>query len=246
MTCLDPVWRSSRVVQLSRCIAVLITGSLILPASAPGLEEEGESIFPEDFETAECANWSATSNPIGAPDGDADGYGDIELSAPWCQLPDGWASNAEDCDDFDESIHPNATELCNSLDDDCDGENDEPFPDLGLPCQSGIGACEATGVVICDGSGVGTKCSAEAGAPTEELCDEVDNDCDGVANEGFSDLGSACQAGLGECLSFGQMVCSESGVETVCNAVPGQPESEVCDGLDNDCDGVADDACKGG
>jgi len=45
---------------------------------------------------------------------------------------------------------------------------------------------------------------------------------------------------MGECEAAGNMVCSQDGLETGCDAIEGQPQDEICEGLDNDCDGSAD------
>ncbi|WAS91613.1 MopE-related protein [Nannocystis punicea] len=84
-----------------------------------------------------------------------------------------------------------------------------------------------------------STCECEATGP--ELCDGLDNDCDEDIDEDF-DLGDPCTAGLGECLADGELVCDDMG-GVVCDAVPGQPVAELCDGLDNDCDGDIDGAC---
>jgi outer membrane protein assembly factor BamB len=73
-----------------------------------------------------------------------------------------------------------------------------------------------------------------------ELCDEKDNNCNGVTNEGFN-VGESCIKGIGECQGTGWMECSADGSQTQCNAIPGNPETEVCDNLDNNCDGVIDE-----
>jgi hypothetical protein len=56
-------------------------------------------------------------------DADADGYGNPAITLPSCDgsIPAGYVTNNTDCDDTNPSIHPGATEVCNGLDDDCDG-----------------------------------------------------------------------------------------------------------------------------
>ncbi len=58
-------------------------------------------------------------------DADADGYGDALDGQAACDQPSGYLDNADDCDDSDPGVSPDSTELCNSIDDDCDGEIDE-------------------------------------------------------------------------------------------------------------------------
>jgi hypothetical protein len=77
-----------------------------------------------------------------------------------------------------------------------------------------------------------------------DVCNGVDDDCDGSIDEDFTDLGNACFNGLGVCERSGNMVCKADGSETECNAVQGQPtedpEATCNDVLDNDCDGLTD------
>jgi hypothetical protein len=148
-----------------------------------------------------------------------------------------------DCDDQNWGAHPGAQELCDAVDNDCDGEIDEDFPTKGDPCTVGLGECERTGNRVCTADGTGTSCSATPGTPYLELCDGLDNDCDEETDEDFPGKGDPCTVGLGECKRSGQTVCTTDGGGTSCSATPGTPYLELCDGLDNDCDSEVDEAC---
>jgi hypothetical protein len=158
---------------------------------------------------------------------------------------DGFAP-PEDCDDTDDTIFPGAPELCDGEDDDCDDQVDEDFTDLGTVCSVGVGECEDSGVYVCTGDQLGTECDATPGTPNTELCDGLDNDCDGALDEDFPDLGTGCSVGVGECTASGVRICAGDGTGTECNAIPGTPTAELCDGLDNDCDGSVDEDTSGG
>ncbi|MDF1565864.1 MAG: MopE-related protein [Deltaproteobacteria bacterium] len=141
------------------------------------------------------------------------------------------------------------TEVCNGLDDDCDGTIDDGalWADKGTGCTAGTGICAAAGVKVCDpGNAAGaTVCSATPGAPGTEVCNGVDDDCDGSIDEGASwaDLGQGCSAGTGVCVEYGSRICDPGNAAgpTICSATPGAPGTEVCNGLDDDCDGTIDD-----
>jgi hypothetical protein len=119
-------------------------------------------------------------------------------------------------------------DVCNGEDDDCDGETDENQGEI----TCGEGACEKTIVLCLDGSL--QECDPETGS-APEVCNGVDDDCDGDTDE---ELGTfvcgegACQRPLASCTA---------GSETVCDPFDGL-SPEVCDNIDNDCDGQIDDS----
>lgn len=79
--------------------------------------------------------------------------------------------------------------------------------------------------------------------PSPELCDGIDNDCDGAIDEDFNELGQSCGVGEGLCFRLGHQQCLIDGSSVACDAVPGPTQLEVCDGVDNDCDGETDENC---
>jgi len=77
-----------------------------------------------------------------------------------------------------------------------------------------------------------------------EICDSVDQDCDGDIDEGFG-VGRLCSVGVGACAADGARVCAADGT-AVCGASPGLPQAEVCNAIDDDCDGSTDEGLEAG
>jgi Notch 1 len=138
-------------------------------------------------------------------------------------------------------------ETCDNRDNDCDEKIDEGVPPRACgknapPCRQGTQACVA---------GVwSTECTGEV-KPGREVCDGVDNDCNGTADEGCDCTNGefmTCGSSNAPCRQ-GRKVCTDGSWPTTCEGeVKGT--NEVCDGMDNDCDGSADTGgnalCTGG
>ncbi len=153
--------------------------------------------------------------------------------------------------------------ICNGVDDDCDGAIDEDFAPQATTC--GVGECAASGETTCVNGSEGDTCTP--GTPSAEICDELDNDCDGSVDEGdvcntctptgtpetecngidddcdslidedYRSMPTSC--GEGECASTGRTTCENGSEGDTCT--PGTPSAEICDELDNDCDGSVDE-----
>jgi hypothetical protein len=197
-------------------------------------------------------------------DADGDGYGDAGASSEACSRPGGYVSSDTDCDDGDAAVSPGSTELCNGVDDDCDGrvdEDDAADADRWYIDADGDGygsssyttnACSQPSGYVADS----TDCDdfdGDVHPSATEICDGVDDDCDGLVDDddgsvtglstwyldadadGWGDAGSSLDA----CEAPSGYAADSGDCDDGDDAI--HPDAaEVCDGVDNDCDGYTD------
>jgi hypothetical protein len=191
--------------------------------------------------------------------------------------------NGDHADGCEYACVPTGGEVCNELDDDCDGRVDEDF-NLARDVEN-CGGCNVTceapphAEAVCAGGDCYYQCdpgyfevngdpadgcesdTCEPTAGGVEICDLFDNDCNGEVDEGFAkdtvqSCGPVCQVcafdhATAECVGGACVLVAcdaeyhdwdrdpDNGCEAHC--VPTDPPDEVCDDVDNDCDGLVDE-----
>ena len=170
---------------------------------------------------------------------DGDGFGDPATTEEACDEPTGYAPNGEDCDDTEATVNPLATELCDLVDNDCDLQTDEDDAADAVPWYADL---DGDGYGDPDNSSV--SCEAASGYTADDSdCDDtdpelnpdtvwyIDYDGDGYGSDSFT---------LSQCRQpTGYLRDDTDCDDTTSAANPG--ETEICDGLDNDCDGSTDE-----
>jgi hypothetical protein len=140
-------------------------------------------------------------------DTDGDMYGDVAVTTLACAQPASFVSDSTDCDDSDGAIKPSATEVCDSIDNDCDGDIDDADSSL---VGSTTYYADLDGDFYGDATNSLTACAAPSSYVSDdtdcddgdrlinpaasELCNGLDDDCDGVADNGVLGSSTACPA----------------------------------------------------
>jgi hypothetical protein len=139
------------------------------------------------------------------------------------------------------------TELCDNVDNDCDGVTDNGKNadgsdfNLGLACDGADNDKCKKGTWTCAAGGMGSECTNES-ASYVEACDGDDNDCNGATDDLWPNLGKACDGDDSDSCANGAYMCNSSLNGLVCVEVD-KNVAEVCDGKDNTCNGTADEGC---
>ncbi len=169
-------------------------------------------------------------------DYDFDGYGGDQLTLLACEQPDGYVDNHRDCDDTNDAVHPDADEVCDGADNDCDGTIDLEATDAlswyvdddgdgyGTSAATETACDPPAGFALHDGDCDDTDPRYNPGALEADCADPNDYNCDG--STGYDD---ADGDGFAACED-----CDDSTADAHADAL------EVCDGIDNDCDGDID------
>ena len=190
-------------------------------------------------------------------DDDGDGFGSSANTITACEIPDEYVDNDTDCNDDNNDVFPDAPEQCDGLDNDCDESIDEDlietwyldfdedgFGDAAVSAET----CMPESNYVSDSSDCDDR-NGDVHPSAQEQCDYIDNNCDGIIdedtaidvqtwyadndNDGFGDD----DATWIECFAPSGYVADNSDCDDTVSHV--NPSAlEVCDGLDNDCNGT--------
>jgi len=189
------------------------------------------AVAPDCYGGNDCAPADSTVNPGVDVDGDT-------------------INACNDCNDADSSVGAGTTDVCNGSDDDCDGFIDEEYDTggsvtytdwdgttglvLGDAC--GTGECSG-GIVVCGADELSLTCDTESAAGPE-ICNGLDDDCNGAVDDGNPGGGGSCNTGDPGVCASGTDICVGGNLTCVQDI---SSSAEVCNGLDDDCDGLTDE-----
>ncbi len=219
-----------------------------------GVDNDCDGDVDEDGEVVDGTVWYA--------DSDGDSYGDPTNPLAACTQPVGYTVDVTDCDDADGAVHPGAVEVCDGVDDDCDGTVDLGAADAGTwyadtdgdgfgDPASTVSSCTAPTGYVADATDCDDSARLVNPAATE-VCDGLDNNCDGLTDDASSTDASVWFADAdGD--TYGDPAVTRSACTQPANFVGDSDDcddtrsavnpaaTELCNGLDDDCDGATDE-----
>jgi uncharacterized protein (TIGR03382 family) len=204
-------------------------------------------------------------------DADEDGYGDASSSTASCSAPMGYTADATDCDDANYAINPDANEICDTIDNNCDTRIDDDDPAVDVSTYSTwyadndadgygdltttIAQCESPSGHVADN----TDCddaSPDVNPSVNEICDGIDNNCDGLTDSDdpmidvstyttwYADSDGDGYGNPDETVAQCDALKGYTIDSSDCddtNAAVNPSAIEQCDGIDNNCNGLTDD-----
>jgi hypothetical protein len=205
-------------------------------------DDSSDSVNPLAVET--CDNLDNDCD--GKIDEDCDEDGDhycnakMDVSYPY---PIVCPKGGGDCNDSDKEINPEAEEICDDIDNNCDGNIDENCDEDGDGfCSAAMKISDPLPVTCKKGGGDCDDLNPYVNPAAKELCNNVDDNCNKLADETWQDKGQACDGQDTDFCKNGTWTCKPdfSGIECT-NEKPMNIE-EICgDSIDNDCDGFVDE-----
>ncbi len=230
-----------------------------------GIDDDCDGLRDDEddsLDTTTASAWYA--------DSDVDGYGDASTSSTACDQPSGYVADLTDCDDTDTDVNPGADELCNEIDDDCDGDIDEDdafdastwsrdsdgdgYGDASVTTES----CDQPSGYVAD-DGDCDDADGDVNPDADEVCDEIDNDCDGTIDDDDRDVDTSTGStwyddndadGYGDASLSTEACDAPSGTvsdNTDCDdgdSTVNPGATETCNAVDDDCNGTVDDGAS--
>jgi len=191
---------------------------------------------------------------------DGDTYGNAAQTIQACSAPAGYVSNSTDCNDNNAAVRPGATEVCNSIDDDCDTSIDEGvqltfYRDLdgdtyGNAAQT-IQACSAPAGYVSNSTDCNDN-NAAVRPGAAETCNSIDDDCDTSIDEGvqltfYRDLDGDTYGNAAQTIQACSAPAGYVSNSTDCNdnnAAVRPGATETCNSIDDDCDTSIDEGVQ--
>lgn len=164
------------------------------------------------------------------------------LPPPDCETPtdvdeDGDGETADlDCNDHDPLVYAGAYEWCDYIDNDCNGQTDETWHQMfdgtfGETCTViGANGCSNIGIWGCDYSHDWVTCNATPRNPEKEVCNGVDDDCNGITDtDVWPYLGAWCGIEYEDCTFSGVWECDPYSGVPYCTAENKEAIPDDCD-----------------
>ena len=217
----------------------------------PNGTEIPDNGIDEDCDGSDALTWYE--------DADGDGFGNLNVTQISNTQPSGYVADTTDCDDTEANSFPGNTEVCDGIDNNCDGNIDEGVESTFYADNDGDGfgdandsmqGCSApTGYVANDTDCDDTEANNYPG--NTEICDGIDNDCDGLVDDEDDSLADATtwyedadgdgfgnnQVAVTSCNSPTGYITDNSDCDDSDTSVYPGAEEIPNDDIDQDCDG---------